>query len=172
MKKYLVIPALLLIASLFSFKLAENWQKYTSQEGHFSISFPGKPEETMEDSKNDSGIPFKIHFVTYAPSDDELYMAGWIDMTTFYPKDGDMKQLLENSRDGAVKSMNATNVTTLETHLEGNPYIEFTFSAENIIGKDRIYFINKFQYSIITMFPIKKGMSPNADKFITSFKAM
>src|ERR1017187_7360643 len=97
-------------------------------------------------------------------------MAGWIDMTTFFPKDANLKQMLENSRDGAAGSMKATKVTTLSTNLGENPYIEFTFTADDFTGKDRIYLINKFQYSIITIFSLKSGIPATADKFITSFK--
>ena len=170
MKRFLIIPSIIILAGLFSFRPVGNWVKYASTEGHFSIEFPGKPEESTQDDKNEDGTPFKIHFATFTPTDDEVYMAGWIDMTTFYPKNGELKQLLENSRDGATGSMKATKVTTLATNLGENPYIEFTFSTDEFIGKDRIYLINKFQYSIITIFSLKTGIPPNADKFIASFK--
>ena len=51
-------------------------------------------------------------------------------------------------------------------------YIEFTFETDDFTGKDRIYLINKFQYSIITIFSKKSGIKPTADKFITSFKSL
>ncbi len=172
MKKYLIIPVLLVMAGIFGFRPVGNWQKFTSQDGHYSISFPGKPEESTQDDKSDDGTPFKIHLTNYSPNDDEVYMVGWIDMNAFFPKDLSMKQMLENSRDGATGSMKATKVTTIETNLGAKPYIEFTFAADGFIGKDRIYIINKFQYSIITIFSDKTGISANADKFIQSFKVM
>ncbi len=170
MKKLFFVPALIFVTALFSFTPAGNWQKYSTSEGHFSISFPGKPDESTQDDKSEDGTPFKIHFATYSPSDDEVYMAGWIDMTTFFPKDVTLKQMLENSRDGATSSLKATKVNTLETNLGTNPYIEFTFSTDDFTGKDRIYIINKYQYSIITIFSVKTGVKSDADKFITSFK--
>lgn len=170
MKKYLLIPVLVIVAGLLSFKPVDNWITYTSAEGRFSILFPSKPEESVEDQKTDDGTPFKMHLATYSPNDDEVYMSGWIDMNGFYPKDVNMKQMLENSRDGATNSMKATKVNTLKTELGEHPYIEFTFSAEGFTGKDRIYIINKFQYSIITIFSEKTGIPSSADKFITSFK--
>ena len=170
MKNYLILAALLLSGSLFSFKVPDAWQKYSSAEGHFVIEFPGKPEESTQDDKSDDGTPFKIHFASFSPNDDEVYMAGWIDMTTFYPKGKEIKQMLEDSRDGAAGSMKATSVVTLATNLGENPYIEFAFVADKLTGKDRIYLINKFQYSIITIFAEKTGITPAADKFINSFK--
>ena len=169
MKKYLFIPALLLTIVLCGFFQADSWVKYNSAEGHYSISFPGKPEETTQDDKNEDGTPFKIHSSTYAPNDKEVYMSGWIDMTTYYPKNGDVKQMLENSRDGVTSAMNAIKVTTLETKLGDKPYIEFTFFTNQSAGKGRIYLVNKFQYSIITICPIKTGVTAAAEKFIHSF---
>ncbi len=170
MKKFLFMPLLAVIAVLFSFTPANQWELYTSAEGHFSITFPGKPEESVQDDRTEDNVIFKIHLATVAPSDDEVYMTGWIDMRSFYPKDKAIKQMLEDSRDGATASMRATKVTTLATDLGDKPYIEFTFETEEFTGKDRIYVINKFQYSIITIFSLKKGILPSADKFISSFK--
>ncbi len=169
MKRLVLIPAaLLLLVAISSFRFADSWMKYSSSEGHYSISFPGKPEESTQDDKTDDGTPFKIHFASFSPTDDEVYMAGWIDMTNFYPKDKDLKTVLEDSRDGAAGSMKA-KVTSTTTNLNNNPYIEFTFETESFVGKDRIYVINKFQYSIITIFSTKTGISAKADKFIGSF---
>jgi hypothetical protein len=170
MRNHLVVIGLIVITGLLGFRAAENWTKYKSAEGRFSIDFPGKPEESTQDDKSDDGTPFKIHFTSYSPNDDEVYMCGWIDMTSFYPKDKELKVMLEDSRDGATGSMKATNVKTLTTYLGDNPYIEFTFEADKLVGKDRIYIINKFQYSVITIFSDKTGIRPGADKFIASFR--
>jgi hypothetical protein len=156
-------------ALIVSFRTADAWQKYTSSDGHFSITFPGKPEESAEDDKTSDGQPFKIHYVTLSPTD-EVYMVGWINMVDFYPADKSMKQILEDSRDGATESMKATDVKTLKTNLTGEPYIEFTFKTDKFKGKDRIYVISKFQYSVITIFSEEKGIGTNADKFIGSFR--
>lgn len=170
MKRMFVLPLVLVMTCLISFKPADTWKKYNCTPGHFSINFPGTPEESSQNDTTAEGVPFKVNFASFSPNDNEVYMAGWIDMATFYPKDVELKTMLENSRDGATGSMKATKVNTLATHLGENPYIEFTFATDEFIGKDRIYLINKFQYSIITIFSTKTGILPGADKFIASFK--
>lgn len=138
--KTLLIPALFAcVLSLSASKPTKDWQLFSSTEGHFSIKFPGKYDESTQDDKSDNGTTFKIHLATFSPTDDEVYMAGWIDMRNFFPKDVEIKQMLENSRDGATNSMKATTVKTLTTELYDKPYIEFTFEADNFVGKDRIY---------------------------------
>lgn len=170
MKKYIVLPVIAVALLLSGFKAAETWAIFKSAEGHYSIMFPGKVEESVEDSKTGDGKVFKMHLAMCTPSEDALYMVGWVDMTGFYVNDKPMKQMLEDSRDGAAAQLNATDVTTTATNLNGDPYIEFTFATKEFVGKDRIYIIDKHQYSLITMFTPTKGMGPGADKFITSFK--
>jgi hypothetical protein len=174
MKKYFVLPLALFISllSLFAFQSDKEWQTYSSTDGHFSIKFPGKPEESAQDGTTNTGYQFKVHIASYSPSDNEVYMAGWIDLHGFYPDEKTIKQILEDSRDGAIASMKATNVTTLSTVVSENPYIEFRFEADNIVGKDRIYIINKFQYSLITIFSKQLGLKPSADEFILSYKCL
>ena len=170
MKKVISIPLFFVIFIITSFKYSDNWVNYKSDAGHYSISFPGTPTESEDKDKTDDGKSFTIHFASYAPNDDEVYMAGWIDMREFYPQDKSMKLILEDSRDGACQSMKTKTVTTLKTNLEGNPFIEFTFSTDDFTGKDRIYVINKYQYSLITIFSLKDGINKKADQFIQSFK--
>ena len=170
MRKLLVLPAALLLVSLASFRITENRFKYSSSEGHFLIEFPGRPTETIQDDTSDIHKPLRIHFATYFPSDTEGYMADWIDLSRAYPKGKTMKQLLEGSRDGALRSVKATEVTTTEINLGTIPYIEFTFKNTEVTGKGRIYIINKFQYSILTLFSVNAGINAKADKFIHSFR--
>ena len=169
MKKLLLLPAAITIVFLLSFIDAGNWTKYTSNEGHFSIDFPGPPTESAQEDTTTTK-PVTIHYITYFPTDTEGYMTDWIDMTKIYPKEKTIKQILEGSRDGAMKSIKATYVTTSTTYLGKDPYIEFSFTSKEFAGKGRVYVINKFQYSVITLFSLNSGISPDANKFIRSFK--
>ena len=173
MKMYLAIPVLAVITTLFSVSPAAGQSyKYTSPEGHYSMDFPGKPQESAQDDSTADGKPFRIHFATYSPKDDLVYMAGWIDFSFLDIKDDNIKTMLENSRDGALGSMNAKLIKNTALQATGKtPYIEFTFKTDAFTGKDRIYLIHKFQYSIITIFALKTGIPASADKFITSFKS-
>ncbi len=172
MKRFAFIPLLAIVVLFSGFRPKGDGVKYTSAEGHFVVEFPGTPEESSQDDRTDDGVIFKVNIATYAASESEVYMAGWIDMRTFYPKDQTIKQILENERDGATAGMNAIKVTTLETNLGPTPYIEFTFVTDEYTGKDRIYLINKYKYSLITIFGLKTGIPISADKFIASFKTV
>ena len=162
-----ILIALLLPAAVFA--QGSKWHNFTSAEGHYSVNFPGVPTESVQ-MDTSSGTILKIMMASYAVGDNEVYMTSFIDMKDVYDKEKSMKQLLEASRDGALGSMNVTKSETVATNLTGDPYIEFTFSNSEFTGKDRIYFINKCQYSVITIFSLANGLSVNTDKFIRSFK--
>jgi hypothetical protein len=172
MSRYLNISLLVIATGLMSFIPANAWVKYTSAAGHFSVSFPDKPQESEQDDKNPDGTSAKIHIATYARSNEEVYIVTWFNLGSFFPKDKTMKQMLEESRDGAMNSMKAKKVTTTTTFLGKNPYIEYTFSGEDFIGKERIYLVNKTQYSVIAIYAVKAGLGTDADKFLSSFTYM
>jgi hypothetical protein len=169
MKKKLLLPFILIIFSLTCFGQSAPWKTYTFHEGHYSINFPDLPVESFEYDSSTS-VTFKINLATYEISETEVLMSSSIDMSKSDADKKPIKQLLEDSRDGAASSLKASKVTTLATVLTGEPYIEFTFSTDDFVGKDRIYFINKTQYSLITIFSAKTGIPAAADKFIRSFK--
>ena len=170
MKQFLLKVCLLILLPVTGFcQQGAAWQKYTSAGGHYSISFPGAPVETVQYDSS-SSVVLGINIATYENGTNAVYMCSYIDMSAIYKGDRDTKELLEASRDGALASMAVTKSATTATNLTGDPYIEFTFSNDQFTGKDRIYFINKYQYSVVTIFDIKEGLGPDADKFIKSFK--
>lgn len=165
---YLVCVLFLLI--LFSFKYLDIWVDYKSSEGHYSISFPGKPVESLDSNKTHEGKPYAIHYASYSPVHDETYIIGWFDMSSFYPEDKTMSKILEHYQDKACELLKTTIKTTLKINLEGDPFIEFSFSNDNWKGKSRIYVINKYVYTILTLFSTKKEIHDFSDRFIQSFK--
>ncbi|MBK9483446.1 MAG: hypothetical protein IPO02_16025 [Bacteroidetes bacterium] len=172
MKNQLFILSLFVACILCSFAPKSEFTKYISKEGRFSINFMGKPEESSQMEESADGIPFKVHFVQYTPDDYHVYMVGWTDMKDIFPKNVSIQKILENSRDGATASMKAKKVNTLKTHLGENPYIEFTFESDDFMGKDRIYLVNKIQYSVITLFKKADKLPRDAEEFINSFKLL
>jgi len=170
MKKPVILPVIIVAVLLCSFRYTGSWTKYTSTEGHYSIEFPGKPTESAEEDTSNMSAPLTIHYAIYFPKDTEGYMADWINLANMYPAKKPIKQILQDSRDGALRTIKPTYVNTSAIYLGKNPYIEFSFTSKELAGKGRIYVINKFQYSVITIFSLSAGISPDADRFIQSFK--
>lgn len=168
MKKSLLISGIVAVLLLVSFK-PDDWIKYTSEEGKYSISFPDEPRVTQKNDTADGGVVLKMYQASYAPSDNEVYKVCFIDMHDKYPVNKTLVQILNDSRDRTVKSMHATNVVTDGTSLGHDAFVEFTFQVKHLIGKARIYMIDTCQYSLIKMYARGVG-TDDADKFIGSFR--
>ena len=164
--------AMVLVCSLgaSSVAMAQDPQRFTSATGHFSITFPGAVEESTDTTALDDGRILTLGMASHAPNDDVVYMASWTDMSNVVPDDASIKSLLENSRDGSTGSMGATEVKTLALDPVGiHPFIEFTFGSDAMVGRERIYFVNKTQYALMTIFANVKSVPASAEAFIRSF---
>ena len=170
MKKILLLPFVVMALHFAAYSQSAAWQTYTNHENSYSVSFPGKPEIT-EQFDSSTGVVMKITLATAGIGDDVVFMSSSVNMAGTHATEKPIQQFLEDSRNGSLQSMNVSESKTLATVLTGKePYIEFTFSTANFTGKDRIYFINNVQYSLISIFSLTKGIGSEADKFIKSFK--
>ena len=170
MKKIFLLPFAVMALHFTAFSQAATWQPYTNLVDHYTVSFPGKPEVTAQYDSS-TAVIMKITLVTLAVGDDAVFMSSSVNMAGTHATEKPIKDFLEDSRNGSLQSMNVSESKTLATVTTGSqPYIEFTFSTESFTGKDRIYFIDNVQYSLISIFGLKNGLSPDADKFIKSFK--
>src|ERR1035437_1893777 len=158
MKKGISIPALFILLFLVSFKYSDNWVTYKSIEGHYSMSFPGTPTESESSQKSDNGNSMTLHLATYSHDTNVAYMSDWVNIGADYPANKTITQILEDSRDAAVKNINATSVTT-KLNLSGNPFVEYSFKSKDFVGKGRFYIINKYQYGIIAIYGSKMEIS-------------
>ncbi len=165
MKKFLLIALVIVVLPVLAG--AQGWRVYTSKQGRFSIEFPGKVDETVR--KDTSGGP-DVHYVTWFPNDSMGYMVDWTDLGAHYPASTPLKQLLEQSRDAATHTIQASNVITTATSLGREPYIEFSYTSAEFTGRGRVYIINKVQYVVLTLFPRSTGVSDGAGRFIRSFR--
>ena len=169
MRKILFIALTAMLMPYLGFTQQSAWTPYSSTPGHFSISFPGTPQESVEYDSSGSAV-LVLHFATYEIGEKGILMAGWVDFTNIDLHGKTMKTLLEDSRDGALTSMKATDIVTTTTILTVEPYIEFTFKTDGYVGKERIYVINNVQYSVIALFTTAKDLDANADKFLLSYR--
>ena len=163
--------SLLLIfgALLLSGFQTATWSTYTSLEGHFSISFPSAEPTITSQKVPVDDIEYLMHMIYAGPDNGFTYMIAWTDKSAHFP-DKTVKQFLEGSRDGSISNIKGTNVVTEKIVTTGSqPYIEYTYNADKLKGKTRIYLINKVQYTILVLSENKTNFTATANKFIRSF---
>src|ERR1017187_9052662 len=101
---------------------AEKWKLFSSEEGRFSICFPGSPEQTNIVVKTDAGVVRIYRFCVW-PDDETEYSVNY----TYYPKDS--KNLTTKERFDAARA-------TLKAHSSWRLEFEKDFIVSSCPGKE------------------------------------
>lgn len=137
------------------------WVPFTSAEAGFSISFPGKPVETI--SKKSS---FTMHTFTLAAGR-ATYVASYSD---YVQGKLDPKTALTANRDKFNKTLDATLLTSREITLDGHTGIEFTGETPAANVKSQLFLIGNRIVQTATFVFKDVDETRNVDRFFESFK--
>jgi hypothetical protein len=157
----------LLIASTLAlgFQSPEEWTRFDTAEGHFSILMPCQPKESKETTQSSFG-PYDVTLQSCS-SNGEMYMTGWVDYAPSFNFD-DQKEL-EANRDNFIKGMKGTLKSSSPITYKTYPALEFEGSTENYTFQSRVYIVGKRPYMIIGMYPNGRDNSQNIARFFSSF---
>ena len=175
----LLYPALL-VALLFAYS-AQTTQWETVSESGFTVRMPGKPSKRTQSMDTAVG---KIQLTTLAAEKGgEAFIVGYNDFPDSPAvRDRDPEELLNNARDGAVRTVNGKVTSEKAITMNGHPGKEF--SGEGISqeadssGKrqeftftERIYWVVPRLYQVLYIRP-KTTAAPSDDgqKFLDSFR--
>jgi hypothetical protein len=145
------------------------WQLFTSDDGEFSVLFPGEPKQSSNTLNTELG-ELTLHNFGYVASEGVDYNASYND----YPADKvseDSKDLL----DGVLSGVGKTNtlVTQQTTTQQGHPAVvaEFEAPGSNYIYYKGVMFKNRlYQLAVVGSSDNKETYKPDAMKFIDSFE--
>ena len=93
MKNLILLSVLITAFSFTGFTQNAEWTSYKSDDGHYSISFPGKPEITSE-LDTSSGIKLKINMAEYEKDEKTVFIASWIDLGKTAAAEKNIKDLV------------------------------------------------------------------------------
>jgi hypothetical protein len=161
---------LLMIAILPLMANAQEGYELVSEQGHFSIIFPGEPTYSVEDVETAMG-KLKMHTYLFEESIDAAYMVAYIDYPDDLVEESDNDILLEAALEGALGSWGidideVKRETTWHSGYKGifcNEKNDDTHAAyEVILAENRLYQLAILQYGK----PIaKKTLSTFYDSF-------
>lgn len=168
MKKLITTLTLLLLAvvSVQAHNFVDEWAKFNSSEGRFSVMLPGKPEESI-DKQNSQHGPYTVHIFT-AKAPGEVFLVGWVDYDPNF--NFNSQKELEANRDNFVKGLKATILGTTPITLGANPGIEFTAENDTAFFRSRVYIVGRRPYQLISVRLKGAQDSPNVAKFFSSFQ--
>lgn len=177
MKKiFLPVFAILFIAFTSSF-VAAKWYTYKSKKFRFSIEFPAKPVEQVQDLDSDLGkitLNLQIYEVPENSGDDNyIYLTN----ATAYPKemmnlnDADaLNNFYSGAIEGAVRNTNGTLLyerTYYYNKLEGR---EIGMETEEGLIRMKILLDGNVIYMLQTICPVEADNNENMQHFFNSFK--
>lgn len=166
MKRIASLFFLLLASTLVvGFQSPDDWTKFDTIEGQFSILVPCQPKENKETTQSSVG-PYEV-ILHSCVSHDEMYLAGWVDYHRSFHFE-DLKEL-EANRDNFIKGMKGTLKSSSAITYKNYPALEFEGSNENHTFRSRVYIVGVRPYMIIVIYPNGRDSSQNIRKFFSSF---
>lgn len=141
---------------------------YVSEDGNYSVVFPGVPEQTQSIEKTDAG-DITLNMSMYEKSATQVYFVSYNDYPSALVEQSDDKTMLTGGIEGARKSINC-DVTEFErfSKIKGYQAIEtkgrstesnYYFYMYSVMRKNRLY----------QVFILQEGKYPT-DKEIKDFK--
>ena len=140
-----------------------------SEEGHFSIMMPGKPLQNIERVQTQLAT-IEVHFFAIE-YDNIAYVVTYSDYPQDYVEHVDIKDLLDQSRDGFVSSVKGRLLSDKYISYEGYPGIESMIESQdaNAILLSRRYIVDSRLYQLIVI-GSKENTSPDSfSSFFDSF---
>jgi|GEM_PF-1351105 len=149
---------------------------FTSEEGYFSISFPGMPTESSQEISTELG-PITIFLYTYEYRNG-VYLASYLDYPGEIIEQSDPYDILDAAQSGAVGNVNGQLISSKDIDIATYPGKEIVFNipkSERMppggIGKARFYLVDNRLYQIMSIQGGSK-LSAATNQFLDSFELL
>jgi hypothetical protein len=163
---------LLISCALVSAQTHDEWIKYDSKEGRYSVLLPSQPTVDSQEATSTSGNKFTQYKATVTGAN-VVYMIGYFDYsppTTF---------TLEKGRDGMVNAVKGTLLTERAISLGGAPGREIHVGAKDESGLEFVIFARFYDIDhrvyVVQFITTKAGEATadmKANKYFDSFQVV
>lgn len=155
----------------------DQWSTYTSADGGFSVSMPGKVDKSEKIEMTAFGKQ-KVHFITWKPSalsigKFKLFQVAYTDCPQRVWSDTVMLDFMLDSairmkkRDFSDKDFESENID-----LNGYPGRSFIFLAKDDITIVKQCITNGHKYDLTVIAKSGQGTNPEISQFFNSFQAL
>ncbi len=149
---------------------------FTSEEGYFSIGFPGEPTESSQEISTAIG-PITIVLYTYE-NRNGVYLASYSDYPDEIIEQSDPNDLLKGAQSGAVGNVNGQLISSKDIDIATYSGKEIVFKIPKSkrmppggIGKAQFYLVDNRLYQILSIEGGSK-VSAAANQFLDSFELL
>ncbi len=170
-----VLAVLLSSAQVSCSRIA--WKEFSSEQGAFSVLFPGKPERQKETVETDLGQIELTMFITEIEQG-AVFFVSYSDYPGHVVEQSEPYAILENSRDSTIRSQQGQLRQSYKLTLAGNPGLEYLADTRIEDRKAliwaRCYLRKNRLFQILTM-ALTSGETPSEhhdemDRFLQSFR--
>ena len=149
----------------------EKWQTFTSKEGRFSVSLPGKPVEKTEQVPAPGGKKKELHTLLLASAADQIYHLNYNDYPREQIKEDKNKETAFDALRKALggKVLSEKKITVGKNKAPGRELlIEL---PSKMFYRARVFFIDNRLFQVVAMGSEEFARGKNADRFLNSFKS-
>lgn len=149
----------------------QSWKEYSSADGQYSVLMPGTPTEKMQNRNTAAGdITAHAALLDKTPV---VYMVMYNDYPEQVMQGGSPSQILENARDGGVRSARGklvgdSAITLLNKYPGREIQIEMPDGLHAV--RIRVYMVKNRMYQVAYRSGKDNLFSKDATKFLDSFK--
>jgi hypothetical protein len=149
----------------------EKWQTFTSKEGRFSVSLPGKPMEKTEQVSAPGGTKKELHTFTLASASDQIYHLNYNDYPKEVVKEDKNKEAAFDTLRKAFggKVLSEKKITVGKNKAPGRELL-IELPKKNFY-RARVFFIGNRLFQVVAMGSEEFARGKKADQFLDSFKA-
>lgn len=155
------------------------WQVFSSQEGGFSILFPGSPTVTKQKIKNKTGEVEVNLFTVERPQEDVKYTVAYIDYPEEYiellKRNNQVEAAIDTGKKTALENAKGTLISEEQMSLEGHfgKEVNYTKPGDKIV-KQRIFLVDRrlYQVSAETTTQRQKFLTKSISGFCDSLKLL
>jgi hypothetical protein len=162
---------LFISCALVSAQTHDEWIKYDSKEGRYSVLLPSQPTVDSQEATSTSGNKFTQYKATVAGAN-VVYMIGYFDYsppTTF---------TLDKGRDGMVNAVKGTLLSERAISLSDSPGREIHVAAKDESGSEFVIFARFYDIDhrvyVVQFITTKAGEAADtkANKYFDSFQVV
>lgn len=140
-----------------------DWVSHSDAPGRFSISMPAKPVKSEQPVDTDSGKLINTLFL--AQTSTGAFLISYVD----HAVNEDPQKVLERVRDGAVRGIKGTLLSSINITHKGYPGFEFAASVAESVYTSRIFLVNDRLYQIVVVAPPGTKASTDINRYMASF---
>jgi hypothetical protein len=149
-----------------------SWERFTSREGGFSVLLPGTPMQRTKSLKTPFGTVNMTMVLAMDPDAGSCYGVVYADFPADLVRPGNTDDILDAVGMGMVQGAKGKLRDTKEIKFGAHPgrELEMELPGGTGIGRARVYLVKGRLYQVLTLLPGDAAQSPEAGRFLDSFK--